>query len=200
MINPVESLKAGSIVLDIESPNTAVADQIRFLCNPFIKAPSTIIKTESGYTVVIPPQNIGDTKIEVEQLGGGYYLVSKTQPYYGATTQKIIMNEKEFIKNFNGYKTTQEKDELIKKNPTSVNNPFDYFKTKSGYVIKLLNGNNITGATTKIEPQPDGNYLIISQAYPGAKEEKLYLSEQELIRKFNGERIEVAEKMYNLVA
>ena len=200
MINPVESLKAGSIVLDIESPSTTVADQIRLLCNPFIKAPSTIIKTESGYTVIIPPQNLGGPKIEVEQLGGGYYLVSKTPTYYGAQTQKIIMSEKEFIKEFNGFKTRLETDEKINKKRIIANDPYDYFRTKSGYVIKLLNGNNVTGATTDIEPQSDGSYLVISRAYPGAPEEKLYLSEQELIDKYDGEKIEVAEKMYNLVA
>lgn len=200
MINPVESLNSGILVLQLDAPNTTVADQMKILCNPFIKAPSTIIKTENGYTVIIPPQNIGGPKIEVEKLGGGYYLVQKTPVYYGAKTEKIIMTEEEFVKTFNGVKTKKEIDEKIDKKRIIANDPFDYFRTKSGYVIRLLNGNNVTGASTEVKPQLDGTYLVTTKAYAGAKAEKEVLTEQELIARFHGEKVESPDKIYNLVA
>ena len=200
MINTVESLNSGILVLQLDSQNTSVADQIKTLCNPFIKAPSTIIKTEHGYTVIIPPQNIGGPQIEVEKLGNGYYLVQKTPPYYGAKTETILMSEKEFIREFNGFKTKKEVDEKIDVKKLVDKSPYDYFRTKGGYIIRFLNGNNITGASTEIKPQADGTYLVLTKAYAGAPAEKKYFTEQELVTKFHGEKAEVPDKIYHLVA
>lgn len=198
MINPVQSLNSGTIVYQFEKPNT-VAEQIQWLCNPLIKAPSDIIHTESGYTVIIPPQGLGGSKIEVEKLGGGYYLISKTSSIFGAQTEKIIMSEKEFIDAFNGVKTKKD-DEKTSEKRFKLKAPYDYFRTKSGYVIKLLNGNNITGASVEVKAQPDGTYLVTTRPYGGGKPEKEILSEWELIKEFHGEKVETSDNIYSQIA
>ena len=80
------------------------------------------------------------------------------------------------------------------------NSPYNYFRTKSGFLIKHLNGNNVTGASTEIKEQADGTYLVISYAYPGCVSEKVVLTEKELVAKFNAEKAEGPDKVYNLVA
>ena len=94
------------------------------------------------------------------------------------------------------------KDELKAdmKKMAEPKNPYNYFRTKSGYVIKLLNGNNMTGASTEIKEQPDGTYLVISYAYPGCPSEREILTERELVAKFNAEKSDTQDKIYNLVA
>lgn len=197
MINPVRSLNSGMLVFQVK-PENSVAEQIQWICNPIIKAPSDIIHTESGYTVIIPPQGLGGSKVEVEKLGGGYYLISKTPAYFGAQTEKIIMSEKEFVEAFNGIKTKKDNKKVSPKKIIS-NDPYNYFRTKNGYVIKLLNGNNITGASEEIKEQPDGTYLVTTRAYGGGKPQKEILSEWELVKRFHGEKIEFPDRIYNQV-
>lgn len=199
MINPIESLNSGSVVLQNEQQNS-ISEQIKTLSNPIIKATSKIIKTENGYTIILPPQNIGGPKVEIEKLGGGYYMVSKTPVYYGAATEKIIMTEKELVKEFNGFRTKKDELNADMKKILASPKPFDYFRTKNGYLVKMLNGNNMTGASTEIKEQPDGTYLVISYAYPGAPSEKEILTERELVAKYNAEKDDTKDKIYNLVA
>ena len=199
MINPIESLNSGSVVLQNEKQST-ISEQIQTLYNPIIKATSTIIKTENGYTIILPPQNIGGPKVEIEKLGGGYYMVLKTPVYYGATTEKIIMSEKELVKAFNGFRTKKDELNADMKKILASPKPYDYFRTKNGYLVKTLNGNNMTGARTEIKEQPDGTYLVTSYAYPGCPSKEEILTEKELVAKYNAKKDESPEKIYNLVA
>ena len=199
MINSIESLNSGSIVLQNERQNT-ISEQIQTLCNPILKAPSTTVKTESGYTIILPPQNIGGTKVEIEKLGGGYYMVLKTPSYYGAKTEKVIMSEKELIKAFNGFRTKKDELNADMKKLLEDRKPYDYLRTKSGYLVKMLNGNNATGAYTEIKEQPDGTYLVKSYVYPGCPSKEEVLTEKELVAKYNAEKDDTQERIYNLVA
>ena len=199
MINPIDSLNSGVLVLQLEPTDSTIAEKIQETCNPFIKAPSTIIKTEHGFTVIIPPEGLGGSKVEVEQLGGGYYLIKKTS-CFGTSSESIIMSEKEFVEAFGGFKTQKEIDEKIDIKRIISHEPYNYFRTKSGYIIKLLNGNNVTGASAEVKAQADGTYLVTTRAYGGAPAEKEILSEQELVAKFGGEKVEIPDKIYHLVA
>ena len=107
MINTVESLNSGILVLQLDSQNTSVADQIKTLCNPFIKAPSTIIKTEHGYTVIIPPQNIGGEKISINRIGPDQYLVVTERPVYGSKPKYEIYTEEELVAKYGSNKKPQ---------------------------------------------------------------------------------------------
>lgn len=198
MFNLVDSVTSGHIVLEPESNNT-ITKRIIETYNPIFRPMSNVIKTESGYTVIIPPQNIGGTKVEVEKLGGGQYLVLKTPSYFGARTERIIMTEDELVKEFNGFqlKKDQKKADLAKF--FKMKNPYDYFLTKNGYVIKSLNGNNMTGAKTEIKERPDGTYLVKTTAYPGCPAEIEILTEQELISKYKGEKYDDNARFNNLV-
>ena len=62
MFNLVDSVTSGHIVLEPESNNT-ITKRIIETYNPIFRPMSNVIKTESGYTVIIPPQNIGGTKV-----------------------------------------------------------------------------------------------------------------------------------------
>lgn len=199
MINPVESVNSGRVVFGNENQNE-LSERIETMLNPIIRPTSRTIKTESGYTIILPPQNIGGPKIEIEKLGGGYYMVLKTPVYYGAQTEKIIMTEKELVKEFNGFRLKKDELKADMKKMLEPKSPYNYFRTKNGYLIKLLNGNNVTGASTEIKEQPDGTYLVISYAYPGCVSERAILTERELVAKFNAEKAEGPDKVYNMVA
>jgi hypothetical protein len=199
MINPVESVNSGRLVVGNENRNE-LSERVETMLNPIIRQTSRTIKTESGYTIILPPQNIGGPKIEIEKLGGGYYMVLKTPVYYGAQTEKIIMTEKELIKEFNGFRHKQDALNADMKKILTSKEPYDYIRTKSGYLVKMLNGNNVTGARTELKEQPDGTYLVISYAYPGCPSKQEILTERELVAKYNAEKDETQDKIYNLVA
>ncbi|MBQ8668751.1 hypothetical protein IJ472_03145 [bacterium] len=200
MISPTDSISMNKLLLTI-SPyyRNDEIENLKKYTNPFFENTKDIIRTESGYIIVVPEQTLGGVKTVIHKLGNGLYLVEKTL-FNSENAQRIIMDEDELVEAFNGIKVKKDKKVKQENFLDKLLNPYDLFQTKHGYVIKLLNGNNITGAKQNVKALPDGTYLVTSSPRPGI-EEKRILTEAQLVEEFDGEKMEIPEdELYFLIA